>query len=215
MMFFMLCMLFFITNAYAQPLSEGLGITLRNTLQDPGQPEVTYASLFGQADDAFDEFATLSNATSEFPMALAQPASATGLPFDLTGLYDIDLTESSIEFTALPDENTPFWSNVFGLFPPGKFDRYYFTFSQPHNIISAISDNDSVNLIIESETVVVVEISEGYDFNPGISFSISLNEVQTEDVPTTGEWGLIILALILLNLGVLGIRRQTELSSVY
>ncbi len=194
MMSFMLCMLFFIANAYAQPLSEGVDITLRNTLQDPGQPEVTYASLFGQADDAFDEFATLSNANSEFPMALGQPSSATGLPFDLTGLYDIDLTETSIEFTALPDENTPFWSNVLGLFPPGKFDRYYLTFSEPHNITSAASNHTSVNLRIDSETTVVVEISEGFDLRPGASFFISLNmaeELTNEEKARAFNTGLI------------------------
>ena len=53
----------------AQPLSEGVDITLRNTLQDPNENEVTYPSLFGQADDAYDEFATLSNSTTEFATA--------------------------------------------------------------------------------------------------------------------------------------------------
>jgi len=208
---FLLLSLFFMANSYAQPLSEGVDITLRNTLQDPGAAEVTYASLFGQADNAFDEFATLSNANVEFATALAQTSATTGLPFDISGLYEIDFTETSIGFTLLPDGTDPFWIQQFGVFPAGKFDRYYFTFDEPHNITSAISDNESVNLRIDSETVVVVEISEGYDFNPGIAFSIFLNEVESEDVPTMGEWGLIILALILLNLGVLGIRRQTEL----
>jgi len=46
-------------------------ITLRNTLQNPGEPEGTYASLFGQPDDAFDEFAVLSNLDVEFATALS------------------------------------------------------------------------------------------------------------------------------------------------
>jgi len=206
---FLLFTLFFMADSSAQspPLTEGTDITLRNTLQDPGEAETTYSGLFGLADDAFDEFATLSNTDVEFATALAQAETPFG---DISGLYEIDLTENSIEFTALPDENDPFWTNVFGTFPAGKFDRYYFTFSEPHNITSATSDNASVNLRIDSETVIVVEISEGYDLMPGISFSISLNEVQTEAIPTVSEWGLIILALILLNLGVLYIR-QTEL----
>lgn len=157
-----------------QPLTEGVEITLRNTLQDPNEVEATYASLFGAADDAFDEFATLSNAVSEFPTALSQ-SPATGAPFDISGLYDIDLTENSIDFTALPGEDDPFWMNVFGLFPEGKVDRYYLTFSESHNISGFNSNNDSVGLRIDSETVVVVEISEGYDLKPGISFSIDLN----------------------------------------
>ncbi len=154
------------------PLAEGVDITLRNTLQNPGEPEVTYPSLFGLADDAFDEFATLSNTDIEFATALAQP----GTPFgDISGLYNIDFTETSIEFTLLPDETDPFWIQQFEVFPDGKFDRYYFTFSEPHNITSGASNDTSVNLIVASETVIVVEISAGYNFNPGTSFFISLN----------------------------------------
>ena len=170
---FLLCMLCFIVTGFSQ--TEGDDITMRNTLQDPGADEVTYPSLFMQADDAFDEFATLSNTEIEFDNALGQPSTATGLPFDLSGLYEIDLTETSIEFKVLPDTDHPFWSGVFGIFPEGKVDRYYFTFSDPHNITSAATNHASVNLRIDSETTVVVEISEGYDLKPGQSFFISLN----------------------------------------
>jgi len=52
--------------------------------------------------------------------------------------------------------NDPFWAMVFGVFPAGKFDRYYLTFSEPHNIESSTSSNSSVNLRIDSDTVVVV-----------------------------------------------------------
>ena len=156
----------------SQPLTEGVNITLRNTLQDPNEAEGTYAALFGQADDAFDEFATLSNTTTEFATALAQAGTPLG---DISGLYNIDFTENSIAFTLSPAADDPFWQNVFGVFPAGKFDRYYFTFSEPHNISSFSSTNSAVNLRIDSETVIVVEISEGYDMNPGIAFSISLN----------------------------------------
>ena len=154
-----------------QPLTEGVDITLRNTLQDPGEEEVTYPSLFGQADDAYDEFATLSNSTEEFPTALAQNGTPAG---DLNGLYNIDLTENSIEFAVLPDNTDPFWMNVFGLFPAGKTDRYYFTFSEPHNVTGFSSNHSWLNLRIDSETVIVVELSEGYDLQPGVSFSVNL-----------------------------------------
>lgn len=154
-----------------QPLLEGVNITLRNTLQDPGQAEVTYPSLFGQPDDAYDEFATLSNSTTEFATALAQTGTPAG---DLNGLYSIDLTENTIRFAVLPDNTDPFWMNVFGLFPAGKTDRYYFTFSEPHNIKSFSSDNPSLNLRIDSETVIVVELSEGYDLQPEVSFMVNL-----------------------------------------
>ena len=155
-----------------QPLSEGINITLRNTLQDPGEAEVTYASLFGQADEAYDEFATLSNATTEFSTALAQTGTPAG---DISGLYAIDFTENSINFTVLPDNTDPFWTNVFGLFPAGKVDRYYFTFSEPHNITGFSSSNASLNVRIDSDTVIVVELSEGYDLKPDVVFNVTLN----------------------------------------
>jgi len=155
-----------------QPLTEGVNITLRNTLQDPNEAEVTYASLFGQADDAYDESTTLSNSSAEFATALAQTGTPAG---DINGLYNIDLTENSIDFRVLPDNDDPFWSNVFGLFPAGKVDRYYFTFSEPHNISGFNSDNSSLNLRIDSNSVIVIELTEGYDLQPGIAFRVSLN----------------------------------------
>ncbi len=153
-------------------LAEGVSITLRNTLQDPSEAEATYPSLFMLADDAFDEFATLSLSSSEFMGALGQTNTTFG---DINGLYDIDFTETSINFTLLPDETDPFWPMQFGVFPAGKFDRYYFTFSEAHNISGSTSNDNAVSLRIDSETVIVVELNEGYDFNPGKSFSITLN----------------------------------------
>ncbi len=167
-------LLFFTVYSYAQttPLTEGIDITMRNTLQDAGEEEATYASLFGEADDAYDEFATLSNTTSEFPTALAQSGTPAG---DINGLYDIDFTDNSINFSVIAEADDPFWTNVFGLFPEGKFDRYYFTFSEPHNITSFTSDNPNLNLRIDSETVIVVELTGGYDVQPGVSFTVNLN----------------------------------------
>ncbi len=163
-----------LSSCSKEELKEGVNITLRNTLEEDGT-EQTYASLFGASDAAFDETATLSNSSVEFASALAQDSTATGLPFNLGGLYEIDLTENSIKFQVLPDETTPFWSNVLGLFPAGKVDRYYFTFSEPHNISGFESENSFLNLRIDSETVVVVELKEGYDLQPGVSFSVNLN----------------------------------------
>ncbi len=160
--------------AFSISLNNNTNITLRNTLEEDGS-ESTYASLFGAADDAFDEFATFSSTDSEFATALAQPSSATGLPFDINGLYEIDITGTAINFTLLPDQTDPFWVGQFGVFPAGKVDRYYFTFSEPHNITSGASNNSSVNLRVDSDRVIVVEISEGYDFNPEITFSIDFN----------------------------------------
>ncbi len=158
-------------DAIPKPLLEGMDITLRNTLQDPGEAEGTYPGLFGLADNAFDEFAELSNSSTEFTGALAQE----GTPFgDINGLYAIDFTESSINFTLLPDNTDPFWPMQFGTFPEGKFDRYYFTLSENHNISGSSSNDESVKLRIDSDNVIVVELSGGYDFNPGTTFRITL-----------------------------------------
>jgi hypothetical protein len=159
----------------ATSLNEGVDITMRNTLQDPGEDEGSYPSLFGQPDDAYDEMATLSNSTTEFATALAQNETPAG---DINGLYSIDFTENSISYTLIAAVDDPFWANiatVFGVFPSGKFDRYYYTFSEPHNISSFTSNNSSINLRIDSETVIVVEIGEGFDVSPGASFTITLN----------------------------------------
>lgn len=156
-------------NGTENILLEGMTITLRNTLEEEGS-EGSFPSLFGQADDAFDETGTLSFSESEFPTALAQPAVAGGI----SGLYEIDLTANSINFTLLPAADDPFWVNIFEVFPAGKFDRYYLTFSEPHNIASSTSSNSAVSLRIDSDTVAVVQIAESYDMNPPMSFSISL-----------------------------------------
>ena len=168
------CALIFMTCLFScgdeEALTEGVDITLRNTLEEDGA-EGTYPALFGLADDAYDEFATLSYSSSEFTNALGQTQTPFG---DINGLYNIDFNESTIAFTLLPDETDPFWPMQFGTFPAGKVDRYYFTFSEAHNISGFTCSDSTVNLRIDSETVIVVELSEGYDFNPGKSFIIDL-----------------------------------------
>ncbi len=161
-------------NESLNPLQEGANITLRNTLEEPGETETTYPSLFGQADDAWDESGVLSNSTVEFATALAQ-GTESGAPFEISGLYEIDFTENSISFKVLPALDDPFWSMVFGEFPQGKFDRYYFTFSEPHNISGFSSDNSNLNVRIDSETVIAVELTEGYSLQPDVSFIVELN----------------------------------------
>jgi len=156
-----------------------LTITLRNTLEEGG-PETAFPILFGEAEDAFDENATFSNSKVEFPTALAQQGvTFMGNTVDLSGLYKIDISNTAIEFTLLPNVDDPFWQNVFGTFPAGKFDRYYLTYSKPHGITSANSNHSSVKLDIRSETQVVVEISEGYKMQPGAAFLIRLNGQET------------------------------------
>ena len=155
-----------------EPLADAGEITLRNTLEEGGGPETAFPALFELPEDAFDEFATFSNDSSEFPAALAQPDTPFG---PISGLYDIDLTNDAINFTLLPTEEDPFWVNVFEVFPAGKFDRYYFTFAEEHGVKGFESNDDTVTLRIDSPTVLVVEISEGYDMNPGTTFTIDLD----------------------------------------
>lgn len=155
----------------AEPLADVDDITLRNTLEEGGGPETAFPALFELPEDAFDEFATFSSDSSEFPTALAQAETPLG---PISGLYDIDFTNDSISFTLLPTADDPFWTNVFEVFPEGKFDRYYFTFDDEHGVESFRSNDDTVTLRIDSPTVLVVEISEGYDMNPGTAFTIDL-----------------------------------------
>ncbi len=150
---------------------EGADVTLRNTLEEDG-PEIAFPALFELPDEAFDENGTVSFSASEFPAALAQPGTPMG---DISGLYDINVNADSITFALLPTADDPFWVNVFGVFPAGKFDRYYLTFSEPHGISGSSSSNESVSLRVDSDTVVVVEISEGYDMSPGMEFTIDLD----------------------------------------
>ena len=157
------------------PLNEGVDITMRNTLQDPDEAEVTYASLFGQPDEAFDENAILSNTVKEFPTALAQAGTPVG---DISGLYEIDLTETTISYTVLPGLTDPFcggFAEIFGVTPAGKTDRYYLTFSSAHNVTGFTTSATGVNLRIDSENVIVVEVGAGFDVQPGVSFTINLD----------------------------------------
>lgn len=156
------------------PLTQNVSITMRNTLQDPGESEVTYPSLFGQADNAYDENATLSNTNVEFATALAQNGTPVG---NISGLFKIDFTENTIKYTVLPQLDDPFWGGmavVFGVTPQGKFDRYYFTFSKEHNIKGFTTSDPAINLRIDSNKIVVVEIGAGFNLQPGATFTINL-----------------------------------------
>jgi len=155
------------------PLAEGNAVMMRNTFNNAEIPEVSFATVLGLPIDGLDLSSTVSNTMEEFSEALAIGLSEFGGPA-ISGLYDIDITSSSIEYTLLPKIGDPFWSPNYRILEPDTFDRYYLTFSEPHNITSAVSSNPSVSLRIDSETVVVVEISEGFDFQPGVGFVLTL-----------------------------------------
>lgn len=199
-------------DAQSGPIPEGVDVTLRNTLQDPGEPELAFPALFGQPDDLFDENGTTSAASAEFPTALAQPGTPVG---DISGLYEINMTANSISFTMLPEADDPFWVNVFGDFPAGKFDRYYLTFDAPHNVTGSSSSNDSVSLRIDSPTVLVVEIGEGYKMSPPQSFRIDVTgSAGAPELAVTGvETGtLAIIATAMVAGGAMIVRSTRRFS---
>ncbi|MFK8008356.1 MAG: hypothetical protein AB8H03_18505 [Saprospiraceae bacterium] len=93
----------------------------------------------------------------------------------LDGLYDIDLSENQISYNLVAPADHPIYANFFRTIEANTFDRYYFKFTENHNIESSTSNNSSVSLTIISSDEVLVEIGEGFNFNPGSSFIIDLN----------------------------------------
>ncbi|MEN0050423.1 MAG: fasciclin domain-containing protein [Bacteroidota bacterium] len=154
-------------------IEEGTTVTVRNTYNDFEVAEVSFAAFLGLPEDGLDLTSTSSNTMLEFPDVLAIDLSGFGGPV-ITGLYDIDITESSIEYTLLPTLGNPFWEPNFRTLEAGVRDRYYLTFSAPHNISDFTVSDPAINLRIDSDTVAVVEVREGFEFRPGASFVITL-----------------------------------------
>lgn len=84
----------------------------------------------------------------------------------------IALYSISFELAAAADD--PTYSDFFRTIEAGTTDRYYLTFDEAQNVSEYTSDNSSVKLRIDSEKVLVVEIGEGFNFNPGTAFTITL-----------------------------------------
>ena len=144
-------------------------MTVSNTLETAADPsnggtggvETPIEAIFGLPDGTF----TLSTTVG------------SGVEFAgyLDGLYDIDLSEDQITYELVADPDHPVYSNFYRTIEANTFDRYYFEFAEAHNIDSATPDNSSVNVRILSDTRIVVEIGEGFSFNPGSAFVIDLN----------------------------------------
>ncbi len=150
------------------PIQNGASVEIRNTLQtaaDPSQggtggAELPVETILGQPTGTFELSSTVSDA----------------IEFDdyLEGLYDVNLSENSIRFDLVAASDHPIYSNFFRTIEAGTLDRYYLTFPNGHNIQSASSNHSSVSLNITSTTEVVVVIGEGWNFNPGSSFTLTL-----------------------------------------
>jgi len=144
-------------------------VTVSNTLQTAADPsmggtvgvETPIETVFGLPAGALI-ISTTVNSGTEFQGYL-------------DGLYDIDLSDDVISYNLVAPADHPVYSNFFRTIEANTFDRYYFKFDRNHNISLGISSNSSVTLSIISDTEIMVQISEGFDFNPGSSFSINLN----------------------------------------
>jgi len=157
------------SNEVILPLTNGQVINVRNTLQieadasqgGTGGEEVPVEVIFNAPAGQYNLSSTISE----------------NIEFDdyLEGLYDIDFTTNSVTFNLVADANHPIYQNFFRIIEANTFDRYYFTFTEGHNIGSFTSSNPSATLNILSNNEIVVEIGEGWDFNPGSNFTITFN----------------------------------------
>ncbi len=146
------------------PIELGTGVTISNTFQSDmitAGNETTIEELFQLEAGALFSSSTISD-NVEFPAYLL-------------GLYDVDISESSISFELVAAQDDPTYKDLFRTLEAGTTDRYYLDFNASHNVESFTSNNSSVSLRIDSDNVLVVEIGEGFNFNPGSQFTITLN----------------------------------------
>lgn len=147
------------------PIVSGSIVTVANTFTGTAQTngvETTIEDLFQAPAGSLEATATVAEAV-EFPSYLL-------------GLYDIDIDESSISFELVAPANDTTYMNFFRTLEAGTTDRYYLTFDQAQNVSDFSSDNSSVSLRIDADNILVVEIGEGFDFNPGTAFTIQLEK---------------------------------------
>ncbi len=149
-------------------ITVGSTVTVTNTLQSDGITagvETSIENLFGQPANALAATSAISDAV-EFPQYLL-------------GLYDIDISENAIAFELVAQADDPNYSNFFRVLEAGTTDRYYFTFDTPQKVSGFTSDNASVSLRIDADNILVVQIGEGFNFMPGETFTITLNDDNT------------------------------------
>ncbi len=146
------------------PIALGSSVTVTNTFQSTAFTQGVEVAI----EDLFQVPAGSLAAT-------ANVGSAIEFSSYLLNLYDIDIDENSISFDVVAEAGDPTYGDLFRVLEADTFDRYYFSFDEAQNVSSFNSSNPSVNLRIDSANVLVVEIGEGYDFNPDQSFTITLN----------------------------------------
>lgn len=141
---------------------EGSEVTVSNTFESTAftnGDELSIEDLFQVPEGSLFETAEVSRGV-EFPSYLI-------------GLYDIDIDRRKIKFEVVAQEGDETYGDLFRVLEAGTTDRYYLTFDQAHNVEDFKSDNSSVSLRVDSDTILVVEIGEGFDFKPGEKFTIT------------------------------------------
>ncbi|MFT5823058.1 MAG: hypothetical protein ACI8ZM_004317 [Crocinitomix sp.] len=137
-------------------------ITVTNTLQTEagtGGVELPIETIFVAPEGSLAADAALSDAI-EFKTFL--------------GLYDIDLSKNTIIFNLVATADDPTYSPFYRTLEAGTFDRYYFKFDQDHKIKSGESTDASTSLKVISDSEILVQIGEGYSYNPETTFTITL-----------------------------------------
>lgn len=153
-----------IVDEIQMPIKSGTSVTVTNTFTGTAQTngvETTIEDFFGQPAGSLAASASVSTAV-EFSAYLL-------------GLYDIDISTDRIDFVLVAAADDPTYMDFFRTLEAGTTDRYYLTFDEAHEIDSFTSNDPSVTLRIDSNSIIVIEIGEGFSFNPGSSFSITLN----------------------------------------
>lgn len=146
------------------PITLGSSVTVSNTFES--------AAITNGAELAIEE---LFQVPAGSLAAVANVGAAVEFPAYLLNLYDIDLSANSITFTLVAQAGDPTYGNLFRTLETGTTDRYYLTFDADQNVAGFTSNNPSVTLRIDSNQILVIEIGEGFDFNPGSTFTITLN----------------------------------------
>ncbi|WP_146105262.1 hypothetical protein [Polaribacter butkevichii] len=148
----------------SDPITLGSNVTVTNTFQSTAFTQGAELAI----EDLFHQPAGALAATSSI-------SESVEFPSYLLNLYDIDIDKNSITFELVAKADDATYGDLFRVMEADTYDRYYFTFENAQDINGFTSSNSSVNLRIDSDTVLVVEIGEGYDFKPGQSFTITLN----------------------------------------
>lgn len=156
------------TGEDSTPIPTGTQVTVNNTLQVAAD-----TSMGGTGGVEMPVEAVLKVPVNTFVLSATV---GSGIEYDdfLGGLYDIDISETEIKYTLVAAPNDPLFGAFFRTLEPGTYDRYYLKFAEEHGIKSGVSSDSAVSFSVRSSKEVLVEIGEGYNFNSGTTFTITL-----------------------------------------